>query len=125
MTPGDDEALRARFRALATEDQTAVPRFALPGPARTPRWSAGRLAIAATAVLAAAGALGYGWRLTRPRPLPYPIDLAAVTWNAPTDFLLRTPGASLLRELPRIGTGVGDAAPAPALTDDTLRRNRT
>jgi hypothetical protein len=124
MRPHDDDhELRGRFQALAAEDQAAVPRFALPGPAGGRRWSAGTVAIAATAVLAAAGALG--WRLARPRSLPYPIDLAAVTWNAPTDFLLRTPGASLLRELPTISPGVGDSAPAPDLTDDTLRRNRT
>jgi hypothetical protein len=119
----DDVALRGRFQALADEDRAAVPRFALPGPAGGRRWSAGTLALAATAVLAAAGALG--WRLARPRPLPYPIDLATVTWTAPTDFLLGTPGASLLRELPSIGTGYGDRVPAPTLTDDTLRRNRT
>ena len=31
------------------------------------------------------------------------IDLAAVRWQAPTDFLLKVPGAELLRTVPQLG----------------------
>jgi hypothetical protein len=123
MIDHDDDALRRRFHALAGEDEMAARPFRLPEAATRGRWPATRLAVAAAAVLAVAGAAGYAWRVSRPEP-PYPIDLGAVTWNGPTDFLLVTPGASLLRELPRIGTA-GDIPPAPGLMDDTLRRNRT
>jgi hypothetical protein len=123
MMDHDDDALRRRFQALADEDEIAARLFRLPERATRGRWPATRLALAAVAVLAVAGAAGYAWRAFRAEP-PYPIDLGAVTWNGPTDFLLDTPGASLLRELPRIGTA-GDVPPAAGLTDDTLRRNRT
>jgi len=33
------------------------------------------------------------------------VDLATTHWEAPTDFLLRTPGAELLRTVPRFTTG--------------------
>jgi len=32
------------------------------------------------------------------------VSLAAARWEAPTDFLLRTPGAELLRMLPTFTT---------------------
>ncbi|MGH7701233.1 MAG: hypothetical protein ACREMJ_12045 [Gemmatimonadales bacterium] len=32
------------------------------------------------------------------------VDLAATSWQAPTDFLLQTPGADLLRTVPALGT---------------------
>jgi hypothetical protein len=120
----DDTDLRKRFGALAAEDARAAPPFAI---ARTGRrgWTGARLATAATVLLAVAGAAAYGWWAGRTRPVPYPVDLATVTWEGPTDFLLQTPGAAMLRELPAIGWQSGAGAPAPGLTDDTLRRNRT
>ena len=123
MIDHDDDVLRRRFHALADEDQMATRPFRLPERATRGRWPATRWALAAVAVLTVAGAAGYAWRAFRAEP-PYPIDLGAVTWNGPTDFLLDTPGTSLLRDLPRIGT-TDSVAPSPGLTDDTLRRNRT
>jgi hypothetical protein len=123
MIDRDDDPLRLRFHALAGEDDVTAPPFRVPARATRGRWPATRLAYAAAAVLAVAGGAGYAWRALRPGP-PYPIDLSAVTWNGPTDFLLDTPGASLLRELPRIGTA-GAPGPEPGLTDDTSRRNRS
>jgi len=123
MIDHDDEALRRRFHDLVGEDELAARPFRLPERTTRGRWPATRWAVTAAAVLAVAGVAGYAWRASRAEA-PYPIDLGAVTWNSPTDFLLDTPGASLLRELPRIGAA-GEVAPAPGLTDDTLRRNRT
>jgi hypothetical protein len=125
MTAHDDPGLRARFQALAAEDQALVPSFedSVGSAARRRPFPMGRLAIAATALLAVVGAAGYRWIAAERRPLPFPIDLAAVTWEGPTDFLLATPGAAFLRELPAIGTGPDDVPTDPPLTDDTLGRN--
>ncbi len=133
MTPDDsDAALRARFRTLAVAEAEAAPPFTPPPPAPPPQvatWRAAlrpRLAVGAAAVVLALAALGYARWAWRARPVPFPIDLAAVTWTGPTDFLLETPGAALLRDVPTIGirydTGRSDAPLAP---DDTSRRNRT
>jgi hypothetical protein len=121
----DDPGLRERFRALAAEDQVLAPAFeaAVASARRRRRVPTGRLAIAAAALLVIVGAAGYRWVTAGRRPLPYPIDLATVTWEGPTDFLLATPGAALLRELPAIGTGLDDVRTDPPLTDDTLGRN--
>ncbi|MDH5196996.1 MAG: hypothetical protein OEY20_07070 [Gemmatimonadota bacterium] len=117
-----DVELRARFAALAAEDARAAPRFAVPRVGRVRRVVSRPLAAAATAVLMAGA--GYTWWATRPRAAaPYPIDLASVTWTAPTDFLLDTPGLGLLRDVPSFTAGTGAAGRiAPALTDDTVRR---
>jgi hypothetical protein len=116
-----DDALRGRFRALAADDEGLTPTFRLPEPPARGRWPITRLAYAAAAVVVLASGAGYAWRALRSEP-PYPIDLGAVTWTGPTDFLLETPGASLLRDMPAIG---GGAPLAPGLTDDTSRRNRS
>jgi hypothetical protein len=125
VTTHDDPGLRARFRALAAEDQALAPSFedSVASAALRRRFPTGRLAMAAAALLAIMGAAGYQWIVAHRQPIPYPVDLAAVTWEGPTDFLLATPGAALLRELPTIGTGLDDARTDPPLTDDTLGRN--
>jgi hypothetical protein len=120
MTDHDDR-LRHAFQALAGEDQAAAPRFGVPQRPARGRWPVTRVASAAVAVLAVAGATGAILRAVQDDP-PFPIDLAAVTWRGPTDFLLNTPGASLLRELPRIG-GTQPAPANPGSTTDTMERN--
>jgi hypothetical protein len=126
MTSNDrDAALRNRFRALAEDEAATAPPFVRPhsGPRRVLQRP--RLAVGAAAAILALAALGYAHWMGRARPVPYPIDLAAVTWIGPTDFLLETPGAALLREIPTIGIRDGAAGAVPPTNDDTLRRNRT
>jgi hypothetical protein len=117
-----DAGLRARFAALAAEDARTAPPFMVPRVERVRRVVSRPLAVAAAVVLMAGA--GYAWWATRPRAAaPYPIDLAAVTWAAPTDFLLDTPGLALLRDVPSFTAGTGAAGSmAPALTDDTVWR---
>jgi hypothetical protein len=114
-----DADLHARFAVLAAEDAQAAPPFALPRVAPRRRVVPRPRAVAAAAVLLAAA--GYAWWALRPRAAPYPIDLAAVTWTAPTDFLLDTPGLALLRDVPTFIAGA-DTGIAPAATDDTVWR---
>jgi hypothetical protein len=118
MTMDEDRVLRARFHALAAEDARSVPAFA--APAATPRrgpipvWAG-----AAAALGLAAGA--YAWWGPAEAVVPFPVDLAAVRWIGPTEFLLETPGAALLREVPTIDARV-NATPADVVFDDTIRR---
>lgn len=117
-----DADLRTRFAALAAEDARAALPFTVPRVERVRRVVSRPLAAAAAAVLLAGA--GYAWWAARPRAAaPYPIDLGAVTWTAPTDFLLDTPGLALLRDVPSFtaGTAARDSV-APALTDDTAGR---
>jgi hypothetical protein len=131
-TDESDAALRARFRSLAAAEAEAAPPFTpppRPAPLRVATRRAAlrpRLVVGTAAAVLALAALGYARWAWRARPVPFPIDPAAVTWTGPTDFLLETPGAALLRDVPTIGirydTGRSDAPLAP---DDTSRRNRT
>ena len=127
MTPDESDALvRARFRALAEAEAEAAPPFGPPRVGTRPGTLPPRLAVGAAVAVLALAAVGYARWVWRARPVPFPIDPAAVTWTGPTNFLLETPGAALLREIPAIsihyGTEGADAPPAP---DDTSRRNRT
>ncbi|MFL6278283.1 MAG: hypothetical protein ACJ74G_24120 [Blastocatellia bacterium] len=45
-------------------------------------------------------------RATRPRPEIEPAALLSFKWQSPTDFLLRTPGADLLKTVPRVNDSV-------------------
>jgi hypothetical protein len=113
--PDDDPDLRRAFAALRADDAGRVPPFraaAAAGPVR-PRpapWLGGLLA---------AGALVGAVLLTvRPGPAPVPSPpWPAEHWTAPTDFLLRTPGAEILETVPRIGAAAafptGPAAGRP------------
>jgi hypothetical protein len=117
-----DAGLRARFAALAAEDARVAPAFTIPRAERVRRPVSRPLALAAAVVLMAG--VGYAWWATRPRAtVPYPIDLAAVTWTAPTDFLLDTPGLALLRDVPSFTTGTdAESGMAPSRTNDTVWR---
>lgn len=93
-----------RFRALRQEDAGGAPPFgatleaAYARPAPTGRRR--RLALGAAALIAAAALVLLVQRTRPPRPA---IDLAAVRLPTPTDFLLRLPGADLLRNVPKLG----------------------
>jgi len=123
----DDRALRARFRALASADAGLVPQLSVAtlGAHRAMlrtrrarrRWqSAGTVAV----VGAAAGALFLAWP-REPRPA---LDFSSVTWTAPTDFLLDTPGSAYLRSVPTIDMPKAPNVADAADRDDTSRRNQ-
>jgi hypothetical protein len=123
MDEHDERELRARFRAWREEEADARPAFLATLAAarhrqvrRLPRlgvrrawWLAG-LGIAAAVFLVL---------VARRRPRPPTVDLAAVRWAAPTDFLLHLPGQRLLRGLPRIGDV--DRLVTPSLVDSDWR----
>jgi hypothetical protein len=101
-----DSHVGHRFRALREEDASRTLPFGATlaaGYARRARMRRRRpLALAAAALIAAALVLLVG-RTRPPRPA---IDLAAVRLTTPTDFLLRLPGADLLRSVPALGGGI-------------------
>jgi len=113
----DDRDLRALFSRLRAEDRAAVAPFeTLLGkaeqrrrkhtPARAARHAA---AIAAALVLLAAAALAVldqrrgAARREPTSALAVRLDLRSTWWEAPTDFLLDTPGDRLLRTVPAFG----------------------
>lgn len=98
-----DSAVGTRFRALRHEDAGGAPPFGATLDAAYARRAVTRrrqwLVLGTAALIA--GALGLLVERTRaPRPT---IDLAAVRLATPTDFLLRLPGAELLRSVPELG----------------------
>jgi hypothetical protein len=95
---GEEEKLREALRRAHAEDRP--PPFHLPqatrrsASRRLQRWVvAGTLAAAATAAL---------WLTIGRHPAAPPPQLAQ--WQAPLDFLLRTPGSELLATAPHFGT---------------------
>lgn len=107
MTEHDDRELRDHFRALRREDATRVPPFGATlararargvavGGHRWAMWLAAS-AVAVVVALAAAHALRSNGRRSAL------VDLAAIRWHAPTDFLLALPGEDLLRAVPDLG----------------------
>ncbi|OLB17020.1 MAG: hypothetical protein AUI99_06200 [Gemmatimonadetes bacterium 13_1_40CM_3_69_22] len=111
MTDDTEQRLQQQFRALRGEVGVGggTPRFhdTIAGLAtrreraaqvRRRSWEvAGGIALAAAAVALLAVLRPGGTRAL-------PVSLAAARWEAPTDFLLRTPGAELLRMLPTFTT---------------------
>jgi hypothetical protein len=106
MTGNDDSRLRAFFRELHEEIDAAVPDFDSVVRPVSPRHP-GAAIVRALALALAAGALLLAVRVW-PRRAPAgdeAMRLAAALgrWEAPTDFLLRTPGAEFLESPPRFG----------------------
>lgn len=102
MTLDSDHDLRAQFQALRRELELGAPGFdaTMSGVPRR-RWRAARarrrvaaIALGATAAVVLLAVLGPHRKAT------LMVDLAAAHWEAPTDFLLRAPGAELLRTIP-------------------------
>jgi hypothetical protein len=120
MTDSIERALRARFRALRAADDATAPAFErLVDPSllerrrrqRRLRWRHGSMAMAVVAILAAV-ALRDRLRSVPDETLPF-IDLGAVYWHAPSDFLLETPGRDLLRGVPTFTMTIEAPADVP------------
>ena len=104
MIESKEDELRERFTALRREDAAGLPPFSKTVAAARGRRAApgrGRLLVLATAAALVVAALVFVFR-GHDRP-HMTIDLAAVRLHAPTDFLLKLPGADLLRTVPRLG----------------------
>ena len=110
MTDDRDRALHELFGALRGEAAAGAPEFrdALAGVARRrERVRRARRRVAGITAVVAATALGLmivAWPITGGKRVAL-VDLATTRWEAPTDFLLRTPGAELLRTVPTFTTG--------------------
>jgi len=83
--------LRERFHQLREEEH--APPFR---PSRSKRRSRAALRYALALIVIA---LGFAALVHHRRP---PVTESIVTWKAPTDFLLRTPGSELLSTVPQI-----------------------
>lgn len=109
-----DDDLRSRFAALRREEEERVPQFRTRRPnATAPAWRLGGL-VAVTACLVATivcVSLLQRTHTVRVRNRP---AVSLTQWNAPTDFLLETPGRELLRTVPAVGVAYGySKAPGP------------
>lgn len=99
-----DDHLRELFQATRRRDAERAPSFAgtLAAARRAPATRSGRgrvvVALAAAAALVLIAVL---WR--RPSRDQWMVPLSSAHWEAPTDFLLETPGAELLRTVPPVG----------------------
>lgn len=109
MNDSGERELREGFDRLRREDAAGVPSFRAT-LARAARRRAGRpsarlrLVAGAITVAAVLAALVLGVGLLRaPGSRGVRVELAATRWRGPTDFLLRLPGAELLRTVPSIG----------------------
>ncbi|HXH38198.1 MAG TPA: hypothetical protein VNN08_06195 [Thermoanaerobaculia bacterium] len=93
----DDPELRNAFHRLRDAEIARAPRFRLPMTRPVPRWLAiWRPALAAALLLIVITVFVLPSRHRA-------ADVGSiVTWKAPTDVLLRTPGSELLSTLPRI-----------------------
>lgn len=100
MIEPDDNELRERFAGLRREDRAAVPAFRRSLAAVRVRPNRRGLGFAAAAMLAVVALVVMLTVRTRHRS---PVDIAGVRVRAPTDFLLKLPGAELLRTVPRLG----------------------
>ena len=112
MSGHDDRRLRGFFRDLHEEMDREIPPYAtLIRPARSPRSARLRVALAGafvTVVVAGALLLVMHGRSAR-GPDDGAMRLASQLdhWEAPTDFLLQTPGLEYLQSPPRFGMGEG------------------
>ncbi|HEY5609911.1 MAG TPA: hypothetical protein VIL97_01785 [Thermoanaerobaculia bacterium] len=98
----DDPSLRSRFAALRDEETALhVPLFGrLAASRERPVFPLARV-VAAIALLFVLGAVVFSAR--RGRLDPAPQRVAMPQWDAPTDFLLQTPGIELIRSTPQFG----------------------
>ena len=105
----DESELRRRFARLREADQEHAPSFAQTyWPAHARRRPRATLRARALVVGAAATvAIASVW-LARTRSVSSEPTPTIMTWSAPTDVLLRTPGSELLGAMPALGTSVLD-----------------
>jgi hypothetical protein len=102
MNDDNDRDLHEAFQTLRRATKAEEFRGTLAGLARR-RSRAARLrrSVLGVAVAAAVVAALVIFGLIRPREQRGAlVDLATAHWEGPTDFLLRTPGAELLRTIP-------------------------
>lgn len=102
MSSLDDVVLREAFRELRSVERAAAPRF-------RPRVAAGdrlkpvlhqAFRTLAAAMLTLVIVTTFAMLLRTPSPST---DATLTNWKAPTDFLLQTPQADLLRNVPQFG----------------------
>ncbi len=102
MTDDTDRELRERFHTLRGDVGRGAPAFSatLSSLARLRRSRSGlRHSMAAIAAAASVGLVVFAVAHSGARRAPL-VGLAVVRWEGPTDFLLETPGAELLRTVP-------------------------
>jgi hypothetical protein len=128
--PDERGPFQALFEHQRRAESAVVPPFAA-------TMAAGRLAqrrrrahrglwlyatASAAALVVVAAVMLRGWFTTTPViawSAPLGVELSAVSWTAPTDFLLATPDAQALGGVPRL-LRVSDLTPAPtAPANDT------
>ncbi len=104
-----DRELAERFHDLRQTDERLTPPFTRVWQAasvrvqvaRRPQRISRRVA-AATALLVAAGVGGAIFR----QPVRPSATTTLTAWRSPTDFLLRSPGETLLKTVPQVGESV-------------------
>ena len=112
----DESEFRERFAQLRESDRESAPSFARTyARARTRRSAGAMLRVrplvigAAAAVVIATVWLANARTFSTHSETPTVAAIAAiVTWRAPTDVLLRTPGSELLGAMPALGASVLD-----------------
>ena len=105
----DESEIRRRFARMREADEERAPSFAQThgraNAQRRPRATlrARTLVAGAAAVIVVAAVWMARGRSVPPEPTP-----TIMTWSAPTDVLLRTPGSELLGAMRALGTSVLD-----------------
>ncbi len=113
MTDETDRELREQFHALRGDAGAGAPAFGdtVAAVARR-RERVRRLRRRVSVVSAAAATVVVLFAVRAPGgKQAVPVNLASQGWEAPTDFLLRTPGAELLRTIPTFITIEGRLLP--------------
>ena len=104
-----EEELKARFRAMRSEESRAAPPFSVPVAARRAVPAKGPAVVVAVAIITIAA----DWLLMR-EPADQDrrafLQLDRTEWVGPTDFLLDIGNRSLLSSVPVIGEVRGPAA---------------
>ena len=113
----DESEIRRHFAQQRESDRERAPSFAetyLRARSRQSRGASQRvrplvIGVAAAVVIAAA------WLAHPGSVAPPTVSPTIVTWRAPTDVLLRTPGSELLSAMPALGASVLDTMiPTPS-----------
>ncbi len=103
----DDNELRRRFAQLRESDRERVPAFARPYQSRRARPLPRAWFVKRARVIGVAAAVAF-W-MVRWSSFPHSgTTPAIVTWRAPTDVLLDTPGSELLGTMPALSASILD-----------------
>ena len=107
----DEDELRRRFEQLREADQEHAPSFAQTyGRARARRsWRAPLRVRTLVVGVAATVAIAAVWFARSRSFSPSELTPTIVTWRAPTDVFLPTPGRGLLGVMPALGASVLDS----------------